>query len=198
MIGNRLRIYRRGLSIQQKNVINSKYMNYFISTNPKIKLLSLLICVLLVNVFASCSKDSKREPVKEDKIITVSIEHEGDIEKYQGFLNVNGTLDSDLKRVNVSGVSWDEEVTEGEISLLTKTLIPVSKKIEIKTDRPVSGIQFGYTAWLIGGNDLVITPLAITIRYTIDDKIVKTESFIAGKEGSSAETYLGRLEVSDY
>lgn len=173
-------------------------MNYIISTNQKTKWLSLLFSALLLSVFTSCLKDSIQEPEKEDKIITVSIEHEGNIENYQGFLNVNGTLNSDLKRVNVSGVTWDEEVTEGEISLLTKTLIPVSKKIEIITDRPVSGIQFGYTAWLIEGDNLVITPLAITIKYTIDDKIVKTESFIAGKDGSSPETYLGRLDVSDY
>ncbi len=172
-------------------------MNYIISTNPKTKWLSLLFSALLLSVLTSCSKDSTQEP-ERDKIITVSIEHEGDIENYQGFLNVNGTLNSDLKRVNVTGVTWDEEVTEGEISLLTKTLIPVSKKIEIKTDRPVSGIQFGYTAWLIEGNDLEITPLAITVKYTIDDKIVKTESFIAGMDGSSPETYLGQLNVSDY
>lgn len=173
-------------------------MKYILNVNFKKKWLPLLFCALLLSVFASCSKDNNQKPEKEDKIITISIEHEGDVENYQGFLNVNGTLNSDLKRVNVSGVTWDEEVTEGEISLLTKTLIPVSKKIEIKTDRPVSGIQFGYTAWLIENNDLGISPLTITVKYAIDNKIVKTESFLAGKGGSSTGTYIGQLNVSDY
>lgn len=165
--------------------------------NYQSPLLILKLC-LLSFFLSSCSKDDKTLGDVKDKVIKISIQHEGDIQSYKGFLTVTGTLDSDQKRVSVSGVNWDEEVSSGEVTIYTKEFESVFEEISFRTDRPASGIQFGYSAW---ANDKAATEdnsfLTTEIKFYVDDKLVKTDTYTAGSD-TTVDPYIGKLDAKDY
>lgn|SRR5690625_4856671 len=146
---------------------------------------------------SSCSKDKSDDPEGSDQVIRISIESTGDIQYYDGLLTVSGTIDSKQKGVAVSGISWDDETTSGEVTVYSKDFAPVINTVNFKTDRKASGIQFGYSAWLNDSNAENIVPMKAVIKYYVNDELVKTETYQAGVN-TNVEPYLGRLDSKDY
>ena len=158
--------------------------------------LKALLLMLSLTFIISCKKDTN-EKSSSDKIIKVTIESSGDVQYYQGYLSVNGTINKDQKRVTVSGVVWDEETSEGEITVYEKSFDPITGNLTLSTNSPASGISFGYSAWYSPSDLVQHTPVSVTIKYFLNDKVVKTEVYNAGNN-INVSPYLGYLNTSEY
>lgn len=105
-------------------------------------------------------------------------------------------IDKDGKGVAISGVNWDHEEGADGIFGYSKTYNPITERtITIKTDKPASWLMFGFSAYTLDAS--VETPMISTIKYYIDDELVKTETFKASI-GMTSDYYAGEISVDDY
>lgn len=157
---------------------------------------TLLLFMALTSVVA-CKKDDDSEKNNSDKVIKLTIEHSGDVRYYKGYLSVNGTINKNQKRVTVSGVTWDDQTSEGEITLYEKSFDPITPTTTIQTDGPASGINIGYSAFYIPTDQIQHTPVTATFKYYVDGELVKTDTYKAGST-VNVDPYLGSIDASKF
>lgn len=157
---------------------------------------TLLLFIAITSVIA-CKKDDNGEKNSSDKVIKLTIEHSGDLQYYKGYLSVNGTINKNQKRVTVSGVTWDDQTSEGEITLYEKSFDPISGTTTIQTDAPASGINIGYSAFYLPTAQIQHTPVTATFKYYVDGELVKTDTYKAGSN-VNVDPYLGSIDASEF
>jgi hypothetical protein len=164
--------------------------------NLQTTLFKALLVLFTIPLLVSCSKDDDTEPSKTDKTIKITVEHTGDVQYYISYLTVTGTLDSDQKGIPVSGVAWDKQYGEGEVTIYEKSTTQAAN-YTLTTDKKAAKIQFGYSVWYNADPSVQHTPVNVTFKYYLDDKLVKTETYKAS-ESIGGDPYLGELDIANY
>ena len=159
---------------------------------------TIFTAIVAVVMFNSCSKEKEDPtPDKLEKKVAVELSYNGDAEFAAGLsLKIFG---EDVSNTKVNGMDWEDVVVDenkhgaqflGEVEVSGEAL----KTVRLETSTPV----WGCTAITTFGPDHaeLETPVSVTVKYFIEDKLVKTDEFTLSVE--NFYTYNQELLIADY
>lgn len=147
-------------------------------------------------LFNSCSKNDE-DP--SDGLIQKKVSLEISYQKtdQSQSIGINLTVyGNDINNIQVDGLEWDEveNISDKEATgtMFVKSLPQTDElfgTVVLKTTKPVSlaALNIGYD-----------TPIVGTVKYFVEDELVKTEKIEPSAPTEGAATYIGTVNVVEY
>lgn len=148
----------------------------------------LLAVLFVVSVLISCSKDD--EKTQDGAIVKLEVQN-----SLQGNFNEIvaielTSLSSDTESLKVYGADWDETMNYPFAKIFLRNGL-MSNSYEYKTSDKVS--SFTYTV-KINDNEQSTEPLITTLKFYVDDQLIKTKTITTDGESETTEV----IDVTAY